>query len=190
MPNNINNIKIVKIVLTAKRRVILGNCYHKANDGTKADHPVPTHIRVSEISTKNRHEIGCCRPQEQHIGCTGYLHTKLSCQIKYHVWPQPKTCHTLKCLISCPTHTHTRTQNIKKTTTTTYKLERERRKEKKTPYMFICLHGYCVVFACVYAWYERNLWLWRGTYDERQGFEATLGLVSVKQWLFDHIFLI
>ena len=77
-------------------------------------------------------------------------------------------------------HTHTRTQNIKKTTTTTtYKLERERRKEKKTPYMFICLHGYCVVFACVYAWYERNLWLWRGTYDERQGFEATLGLVSV-----------
>ena len=81
-------------------------------------------------------------------------------------------------------HTHTRTQNIKKTTTT-LKLERERERErergeeKKTPYMFICLHGYCVVFACVYAWYERNLWLWRGTYDERQGFEATLGLVSV-----------
>ena len=80
------------------------------------------------------------------------------------------------------THTHTK-YLLKKTTTTTtsttYKLERERKKEKKTPYMFIRLYGYCVVFACVYAWYERNLWLWRGTYDERQGFEATLGLVSV-----------
>ena len=151
MPNNINNIKIVKIVLTAKRRVILGNCYHKANDGTKADHPVPTHIRVSEISTKNRHEIGCCRPQEQHIGCTGYLHTKLSCQIKYHVWPQPKTCHTLKCLISCHTHTH----NIKKKKQQQHlslrEREREREREEKKRKLHICLYACMVIVLCLHA---------------------------------------